>query len=154
VGEPSSDLRDTPRAVASNNLEAIRWLYEQFAQGNFWAARDVLDPEIEWEWSASMMDVVGGRRNTYTGLAGVEEALRDWLEAWDWFWVEADELVPVGDNVVAAIRRRGCAKGSKLELESAAFEVWTMKDGKAIRYTAYDDREEALEAARVTGSAN
>jgi ketosteroid isomerase-like protein len=132
--------------VSQDNVEALRWLYEQFAQGNFWAARDVLDPEIEWEWSASMMDVVGGRRTRYTGLEGVEWALRDWLKAWDWFWVEAEELLPAGDKVLASIRRHGRAKGSQLELESQAFDVWTMKNGKAIHYKTYDDRQEALDA--------
>jgi ketosteroid isomerase-like protein len=132
--------------VSKQNVEVLRRLYDRFAQGDFWAARDVLDPEIEWEWSASMMDVVGGQRTTYRGPDGVERALRDWLEAWDWFWVEADELFPAGDKVLASIRRRGRAKGSELELETRAFDVWTMKNGKAIHYKTYDDREEAFEA--------
>jgi ketosteroid isomerase-like protein len=140
--------------VSRENVEALRWLYGQFAQGNFWAAREVLDPGIEWEWSASMMDVVGGRRTTYRGLEGVETAMRDWLAAWDWFWVEADEIVEAGDKVFASISRHGRAKGSKLELESHAFDVWTMEGGKAVRYTTYDDRQTALEAAGVTGSAD
>ena len=135
--------------MSEENVEAIRWLYEQFAQGDFWAAREVLDPAIEWEWSASMMEVVGGRRTTYTGLDGVESALRDWLQAWDWFWVEADEIFPAGDKVVASIRRHGCPKGSRTELVTTGFDVWTLKDGKAIYYRAYDDRQEALAAGRL-----
>jgi uncharacterized protein len=136
--------------VSQDNVEALRWLYEQFAQGNFWAARDVLDPEIEWEWSASMMDVVGGQRVTYSGLEGVEWAIRDWFEAWDWFWVEAEELIPVGDEVVASVRRHGCPKGSDLDVETTAAEVWTMRDGRAIRFKAYDDRQDALAAVGLT----
>jgi ketosteroid isomerase-like protein len=136
--------------VSRDNVEALRWLYGQFAQGNFWAARDVLDPEIEWEWSASMMDVVGGQRVTYSGLEGVEWAIRDWFEAWDWFWVEAEELIPVGDEVVASVRRHGCPKGSDLDVETTAAEVWTMRDGKAIRFKAYDDRQDALAAVGLT----
>jgi ketosteroid isomerase-like protein len=115
----------------------------------------VLDPEIEWEWSASMMEVVGGRRTTtYRGLDGVESAIRDWLQAWDWFWVEADEILGAGDKVFAAISRHGRAKGSELELESRSFDVWTMYRGKAIRYKAYDDRQEALEAVGLRDPAN
>jgi ketosteroid isomerase-like protein len=138
--------------VARENVETIRWLYDQFAQGNFWAAREVIDPAIEWEWSASMLEVVGGRRTTYTGLEGVESALRDWLQVWDWFWVEADELLPAGDKVVAAIRRRGRPKGSELEVETTGFDVWTMKDGKAIHYKTYDDRQEALGAVGLASA--
>ena len=132
--------------MPQDNVEALRWLYQQFAQGDFWAARDVLDPDIEWHWSASMLEVVGGRPTTYTGVDGVESALRDWLSAWDWFWVEAENLVASGDKVLVSIRRHGRARGSDLELETAGFDVWTMKHGKAIQYTAYDDRQEALDA--------
>jgi ketosteroid isomerase-like protein len=135
--------------VFRDNLEALRWLYEQLGRGDFWAAREILDPEIEWEWAASMMDVVGGGQLTYHGIDGVEEAIRDWFEAWDWFWIELDELIPAGDEIVAVVRRRGCPKGSRVELETDAAEIWTMRDGKAIRYKAYDDRQAALEAAGV-----
>jgi uncharacterized protein len=138
--------------VTRDNVEALRWLYEQFARGDFWAARDILDPEIEWEWAASMMDVVGSGQLMYHGIDGVETAIRDWFEAWDWFWIELDELILAGDEVVAVVRRRGCPKGSRVEVETDAAEIWTMRDGKAIRYKAYDDRQAALEAAGVGNS--
>jgi ketosteroid isomerase-like protein len=145
-------LRDTCRKVPEKNIEALRWLYEHFARGDFWAAREILDPDIEWEWSASMLDVVGGAQKTYRGIDVVESAMRDWFGAWDWFWVELDELLPpAGDQVVALVRRRGCPKGSRTEVETGAAEVWTMRDGKATRFRAYDDRQAALEAAGVAG---
>ena len=142
------------RTVARDNVEALRWLYEQFARGDFWAAREVLDPEIHWEWSDSMMDVVGGSQMTYRGLEGVEAAIRDWFEAWDWFWIELDDLVPAGDEIVASVRRHGCPKGSQVDVETTAAEVWTMRDGKAVRFKAYDDREAAFEAAGLAGEGN
>jgi len=140
--------------VTTDNVEALRWLYGQFARGNFWAARDVLDNDIEWEWSSSMMELVGGPTRTFRGLHGVEAAIRDWFEAWDWFWVEAEELLPVGDDVIASVRRHGCPKGSSTDVETSATEVWTMRDGKAIRYKAFDDREEAFAAVGLTDHAN
>jgi ketosteroid isomerase-like protein len=140
--------------MSTDNIEALRWLYEQFSRGNFWAARDVLDADIEWEWSSSMMALVGGPNMTYRGLHGVEAALRDWFEAWDWFRVEAEELLPVGDDVIASVRRHGCPKGSRTDVETTACEVWTMRDGKAIRYKAYDDRQEAFQSVGLTDGAN
>ena len=136
--------------TSQRNVEALRWLYDQFSRGNFWAGRDVFDPDIEWEWSASMMDVVGGQRTTYRGLEGVESATRDWLETWDWFWTEAEELIPAGDRVVALVRRHGRAKGSTFDIEMTAADIWTMRDGKAIQYKAFDDRGEALETVGLS----
>jgi ketosteroid isomerase-like protein len=136
--------------MSQENVEALQWLYDQFARGNFWAGREVFDPDIEWEWSSSMMDLVGGQRTTYRGLEGVESATRDWFEAWDLFWIEAEELIPVGDKVVVLVRRHGRAKGSTFDVETTAADVWTMRNGKAIRYKAYDDRPEALEASGLS----
>ena len=34
--------------MSQENVEAMRKVYEAMARGDFWAAREVLDPEIEW----------------------------------------------------------------------------------------------------------
>jgi ketosteroid isomerase-like protein len=130
------------------NIEALRSLYEEFAQGNFWAGRDFFDPQIEWHWSSSMLGVAGGD-TIYRGLPSVEAATRDWLQAWDRFWTDAEEFVEIGDQVVVFVRRRGRARGSQLEVETRGADVWKMREGKAVRYKAYDDRAEALEAVRA-----
>jgi hypothetical protein len=52
------------------------------------------------------------------------------------------------------VRRHGCPKGSRTDVEATAVEIWTMRDGKAIRYKAYDDREEAFQAAGLTDEGN
>jgi hypothetical protein len=35
--------------MSSENVEAIRRIYEAMAQGDFWAAGEVFDPENVWE---------------------------------------------------------------------------------------------------------
>jgi ketosteroid isomerase-like protein len=130
--------------MSEQDIEVIRWLYERFAQGDFWAGREVFDPEIEWRWSPRMEAITGAR--TYRGLAGVEAATRDWFEAWDLFWVEAEEFISAGDAIVVLTRQHGRAKGSDRTLDEEAAEVWTMRDGKAVRHQSYDSWDEALRA--------
>lgn len=130
----------------SRNVEALRWLYDNFARGNFWAGKEVFDPEIEWEWSPTMAGAAGRAR--YHGLAGVEAATRDWLDAFEWFWMEAEDFIESGDRVLVHVRRRARAKASEFEVETRAADLWTMRDGKALSYLAYDDRGEAMEALR------
>ena len=77
--------------MSQENVAALRRVYEAMARGDFWAAREVFDPEIEWEWSAGATGLTGG--GTYHGIAGVEAATRDWFEVWDWFWQEAEEYI-------------------------------------------------------------
>jgi ketosteroid isomerase-like protein len=134
--------------MSQENVDAMRKVYEAMARGDFWAAREVFDPEIAWEWSSSVSGLTGV--GTYHGIEGVEAATRDWFEAWDWFWQEAEEFIEAGDDVVVLTRTHGRPKGSEREVEGKAGEVWTFRDGKAIRHKSFDSPAEALEAAGLS----
>jgi hypothetical protein len=34
--------------MSQANVEALRWLYEEWAEGNLWALREIADPNIQW----------------------------------------------------------------------------------------------------------
>ena len=131
--------------MSSENVEAIRRVYEAMAQGDFWAAGEVFDPEIVWEWSPSLSGLTGTA--TYHGIEGVEAATRDFFKAWDWYRQEAEELIEVGDDVLVITRIHARMKGSEREVEGKAAELWTFRDGKVIHHKSYDSPAEALEAA-------
>jgi ketosteroid isomerase-like protein len=134
--------------MSQENVEAIRKVYEAMARGDFWAAREVFDPEIEWTWSSSTSGVTGG--GSYHGIEGVEAATRDWFDVWDWFWQEATEFVDAGEHVVVVTRTHGRPKGTEREIEGTAADVWTFGDGKAVRFRSYDSRPEALAAVGLS----
>ncbi len=115
------------------------------ARGDFWAAREVFDPQIEWLWSSSMSGLTGV--GTYHGIEGVEAATRDVFKAWEMFRQEAEDFIEGGDDVVVLVRMHGRVKDSKQEIESTAGHVWTFRDARVIRFRAYDTPTEALEAA-------
>ncbi|MGZ8666733.1 MAG: nuclear transport factor 2 family protein [Solirubrobacterales bacterium] len=131
--------------MSQRNVEALRRVYEAMARGDFWVARAVFDPEIEWQWSPRVSGLTG--RRTYHGIEGVEAATRDWFEAWERFSQEAEDFIEVGEQVVVLTRMHGRLKGSSREVESRAGSLWTFEGGKAIRYQGFDSRAEALEAA-------
>ncbi len=132
--------------MSEENVAAMRRVYEAMARGDFWAAREVFDPEIAWEWSSNLSGLTGVR--TYQGFEGVEAATRDFLKAWDWFWQEAEEYIDAGDAVVVLTRTHGKPKGSEREIEGNGADVWTFRDGKAIRFKSFDTAEEALASTR------
>jgi ketosteroid isomerase-like protein len=134
--------------MSQENVEAIRQVYGEMARGNFWAAREIFDPEIAWEWSSSMSGLTGV--GTYHGIDGVEAATRDQFEMWDWFWQEGEEFIERGDDVVVLTRLHGRLKGSERELQSSAADVWTFREGRAVRFKSYDSRAEALEAVGLS----
>jgi ketosteroid isomerase-like protein len=131
--------------MSAENLEAIRRVYAAMARGDFWAAREVFDPEIVWEWSSSLSGLTG--TGAYHGIEGVEAATRDFLKAWDWYRQEAEELIEIGDDVLVITGTHARMKGSEREVEGKAAELWTFRGGKVIRHKSYDSPAEAFAAA-------
>ena len=130
--------------MSSENVEIIRRVYEAMARGDFWSVGAVLDPEISWSWSPRMSGMTGVHE--YRGIDGVEAATRDFFEALEWFRQEAAELIDLGDEVLALTRAYARPRGSDRELEASAAELWTLRDGKVVRFRQFDTREEALAA--------
>jgi ketosteroid isomerase-like protein len=73
-------------------------------------------------------------------------ATKDWLRSWDWFRIELEELVDAGEKIVALTHSLGRARGTTSDVVSLSADVWTMRDGKAIGFHGYDNREKALRA--------
>jgi ketosteroid isomerase-like protein len=130
----------------SENVERLRWLYGEWAQGNLWALGEIADPDIEWEWAESLAAVYGGPR-VYRGLEEIGAATLEWLAAWDSYWMTAQEFIEVDDQVVVCMRLHARAADTDSVVEQGAAAVWAMREGKAVRVRYYENREEALEAA-------
>ena len=61
-----------------------------------------------------------------------------------------EEITGVGDRVFVTAHFRGRGKASGAEVEGCRFEVYTLRDGKVLRFDEYADRPEALEAAGLS----
>jgi ketosteroid isomerase-like protein len=133
--------------MPGDDVDRLRALYDEWAKGNLLALQYVADPDIEWEWADEMASLFGGPR-TYRGLDEIWEATKEWLTAWDHYWMTADEFIEAGDRVVVLMRLHARAHSGN-ELEQIVAGVWTMRDGKAIAVRYYMDRDEALAAAGV-----
>jgi ketosteroid isomerase-like protein len=82
------------------------------------------------------------------GLGEIWTATKEWLTAWEHYWMTADEFIEAGDRVVVLMRIHARAHaGSVLEQRIAA--LWTMRGDKATAVRYFMDREEALAAAGI-----
>jgi hypothetical protein len=61
----------------------------------------------------------------------------------------SENVENIRDHVLVHVRARGQGSASGVQVEAEAFHLWTMNAGKAIRFTTYERRDEALEAART-----
>jgi dihydropteroate synthase len=131
--------------MSRENVELIRRHHEAFARGDYEGALAVMAEDIVWDTSRLLLE--GG---VFHGHEGVKKANRAWLGAWESYEFEPTEYRDGGDRVFVAYRHRGRAKGVALEVEGReTYQVWTVRDGLAVRCEHHIDREAALEAAGV-----
>jgi ketosteroid isomerase-like protein len=111
-----------------------------------------VDPEIEWD--ASRLDeMIPDLAGAYQGHDGVRTYWRRWFEAWSELEFEVEDVRDKGDDVVVLIRnqrQRGRTTGIWTDLPPYA-QVFTLRDGKLVRWRTFPDQEAALEAAGLSG---
>jgi ketosteroid isomerase-like protein len=134
--------------MSQENLEVVRAIYDAVARRDVATPFDFYAEDIVWDlsnWRPAELDPTP----VYTGHEGVREAWRDRLSAWGEVDFEVEELMEVGDRVVAVIRDRQVGRSSGVPIEAAHAAVWTLDDGKVTRLQVFDERQEALEAVRL-----
>jgi ketosteroid isomerase-like protein len=125
----------------SENLDLVRSIYAAFERGDYSSA-DWADPQIEY------VIADGPSPGTWSGLAGMAEAWREILSAWDDFKQAVEEYRELDpERVLVLVRNSGHGKTSGLELGQIAGSgaaVFEMRDGIVTRQVVYWDRDRAL----------
>jgi ketosteroid isomerase-like protein len=81
---------------------------------------------------------------------GHDEVRAWWVELFDpieEFHFEPEELIDVGNCVVAVNHATGRGRGSGADVEMHFSSVWTLDEGKVASLISYGDHADALEAA-------
>ena len=122
--------------------ELVRSVYDAYARRDLVAALSSFSPEIEFVQT----DLLpwGGK---YQGIEGAQASLGKLLAHVD-SRVEVEELVSAGDQVVVIGRTRGTARTSGAAFDVRAVHVWTVVDGRIVRFEAYIDTPAMLSALR------
>ena len=94
---------------------------------------------------------VAGEGVRFVGLQGLRDGWRDWLEPWESYRVEVEDVIDAGDDAVVLVRDYGRRAGMDAEVMVASGAVWTVRDGKVSRVAFYLNRGEALEAVGLRG---
>lgn len=125
-------------------MELVKRGFDAFAREGWRALPPFLHPEFE----AITSPDVAMEPDTYRGAEGVRryfESFEDAME--DIRFVTEGEFIDAGDKVVVPFRLAARGKETGIEVEQPAVQVWTLKDGKAVRVEVFASREQAFEAA-------
>jgi ketosteroid isomerase-like protein len=80
----------------------------------------------------------------------VRENLRRWETDWEDLRTVPEEYVDAGDRVVVTVHLAGRGRGSGIEVDTHLYEVWTIRNGKAVRMDEFTERAEALKAVGLS----
>jgi ketosteroid isomerase-like protein len=147
---PNADSAQYCGAMSHENVDFVRGLLSggaRLGKEELLAALPELvqhacDPEIEWIEDPSRADA-----RTYRGHEGVIASWRQWLENFDEYGGELEEVRDCGDSVLATMREEGRGRASGATVSARNYIVMTFRDGKILRYQEFYDEAATLEAA-------
>jgi ketosteroid isomerase-like protein len=133
--------------MSETNLNVVAALGEAYLRGDVEAMLEFVDPDVVVIQFPDQPDT-----RPYHGHQGMLQAMSSWIDTWDDYSIEPRDAKEFGDNVFVALHQRGRGKASGVELEADVFFVYTLRNGKVVRWLMFPSEEEALEAARVSRS--
>jgi ketosteroid isomerase-like protein len=111
------------------------------------APTDIDVTVFESDFDVEFISKVGSMQPAARGVEGLAEAWRDWLEPWESYYVEPEEFIDAGDEVVCLVRVRAQTTRDEVAVEHDSAAVWSVRENKIVRVRFYLEREQALEAA-------
>jgi ketosteroid isomerase-like protein len=128
--------------MSQETLKLARAAMIALSEGDFERLLAMCDPDVEWRSFFAEL----GEDGVYRGQDGMCQYADDLAEAWEFVRAEPDEGIAVGNVAVLVghIHYRG--KGSGAEDQTAAGWMLKFREGKVLRFRAFRDPEQALEA--------
>ena len=129
------------------NVEAAQRAYEIFAAKDREAAMELLDPDIVWCPAVGLLL----EQSIYHGPEAVCDLLFEEIPAvLQGFRAELLEIHEIAEDKVLAIGRfHGQIRGTDTPFTQTFGQLFTVRDGRAIRMDSFHSRREALEAVAV-----
>jgi ketosteroid isomerase-like protein len=127
--------------VSQQNVEIVRRAIEAFNRRDF----DVALRDVAPDGTVDMSHSRGPDAGVYVGHDAVRRFWTDMTEPFERHTMVPDEFIPHGEHVVVPMTARITGRGG-IEVEAKSATVATLRDGRMVRWTMYQDRAEALKA--------
>ncbi len=131
-------------------MEIVRRIYDAVARGDAATVLSLYDAEVEFDFSRSAQGKLGLMESVYRGHQGVRAWVRERHEDWEAIEDDLEELIDTGEQVVSVVTHRGLGRASGIKVEMPGAGLWTVRGGKVVRAVWFQNREDALEAARLS----
>jgi ketosteroid isomerase-like protein len=84
---------------------------------------------------------------TYRGHEGVLQWVVDWRREWTDYELELERVEDLGDRVMTVERNRAKGKRSGADVDMQTYSLWSLRDGRVVRWEGFQTEDEALKAA-------
>src|SRR5262245_40883459 len=135
--------------MSEKNVEIVRAQIDAYNRGDYDAALDALDEEVEWH-VPGVAALDAPESGVVRGRAQVAEQFARWLEAWESHAFEVTDARSLGEDVFIAGLQVGRGRHSGLDVRVPTFHVFTLRDHKIVAMRAFTERADALEAAGLS----
>ena len=125
------------------SLELVRIALQAYGNGDSEIALALADPLIRWDERASRPD-----GDLVWGHDDVQRAMRRYLDSWEQYRFELEDIAEVGPGKVVGIcRERGKPKEG-VAIDRRFGGLWVVEEGKIVSWATYLTPKEAVRAAK------
>ena len=125
------------------SLELVKIALQAYGNGDCEIALGLAAPLVRWDERASRPD-----GDLVWGHDEVQRAMRRYLDAWDHYSFDLEDIAEVGPGIVVGIcRERGKPKEGG-EVDRRFGGLWVVEDSKIVSWATYLTPKEAVRAAK------
>jgi ketosteroid isomerase-like protein len=125
--------------MASENVELARKAFQAFEHQDLSQLEEFCHPDIEMDWSRRLIDPIVTR-----GLEGIRGFFEEVASLFEEASFEEEEILEFGDQVLVVSTGHFRGRASGIEVKARAANVWTIRDGKLVRFCFYQTKEDAI----------
>ena len=127
----------------STNAERARAAFEAFNRGDREGLLELFDPEVEFVDAPQSVE-----ERERSGLDGIRRWFASMDEVWEELRFEVEEMVELDDERLIVVGRvQGRGRGSGIWIDRPIATLYTLRNGRAVRFEAFGGKGEALTAA-------
>ena len=131
--------------MSQENVELVRWAFTSGDPTRFFS---LLDEDVEFD--ARPHRPIPGAVSEGRGRAVVERFGREYWGTWAEYSAEPQEFIDAGDHIMGCGCGAGKGKGSGVPFETTHTQVWTLRDGRLVRWLLFADAAENIEAVGIS----
>src|SRR6195256_5383841 len=139
--------------MSADYRQAIERFYRMYARKDVPATLELLDVDVEMHAAENFIYASG---NPYVGPEAIRQGIFERVDAdWDGFTATPEEILGVGEVVIARGRYRGTYKTTGTSINAEFVHVFRFKNGKIGNWQSYTDTAQFKEAVggQSTGAA-